>query len=69
MGALLSGSGASSGGGPPPDADKLCEEVLWRIRRIRRRIRKGYYDRPEVRARIIDSLVHSLLDETPPPPR
>ena len=40
-------------------------EALWRIRRIRRRIEKGYYDRPEVRAKIVDALLDAFLGHGP----
>ncbi len=36
-------------------------DALWRVRRTRRRIEKGYYDRPEVRAEIVDALLDAFL--------
>jgi hypothetical protein len=40
---------------------RKARETLWRVRRIRRRIEKGYYDRPEVRAEIVDALLDAFL--------
>jgi len=34
----------------------------WRILRIKRRIKAGYYNRPGVREEIIDCLLEALLD-------
>ncbi|RPJ41856.1 MAG: hypothetical protein EHM19_10945 [Candidatus Latescibacterota bacterium] len=42
-------------------ADRKARDTLWRIRRTKRRIEKGYYDRPEVRAEIVDALLDAFL--------
>ncbi len=34
----------------------------WKILRIKRRIKAGYYNRPEVRSEIIDSLLDALME-------
>ncbi len=38
------------------------EDSSWRVLRIRRRIKAGYYNRPEVRARIVESLLDALME-------
>ncbi|MBN1827074.1 MAG: hypothetical protein JW958_12520 [Candidatus Eisenbacteria bacterium] len=35
----------------------------WRVQRVRRKIARGYYDRPEVRAQIVDALLQALLED------
>ncbi|MBM3319504.1 MAG: hypothetical protein FJY73_02385 [Candidatus Eisenbacteria bacterium] len=44
---------------------RKARETLWRIRRIQRRIDKGYYDRPEIRAEIVESILDALLGNGP----
>lgn len=34
----------------------------WRMQRIKRRIEKGYYTRPEIRAEIVEALLEALSD-------
>lgn len=34
----------------------------WKILRIKRRIKAGYYNRPEIRSEIIDSLLDALME-------
>jgi len=38
------------------------ESASWRVLRIRRRIKAGYYNRPEVRAKIVESLLDALME-------
>ncbi|MFH1679829.1 MAG: hypothetical protein ABIH26_04200 [Candidatus Eisenbacteria bacterium] len=44
---------------------RKARETLWRIRRIRRRIDRGYYNRPEVRAEIVNALLDAFLGNGP----
>ena len=41
--------------------ERKLKASLWRIRRVKRRIEKGYYDRPEVRKEIVDALLDAVL--------
>lgn len=43
------------------ERDEKMRASLWRIQRIRRRIEKGYYDRPEVKAEIVEALLEAFL--------
>ena len=38
------------------------ETSAWKILRIKRRIKAGYYNRPEVRSEIVDTLLDALMD-------
>ncbi|MFH1278764.1 MAG: hypothetical protein ABIK65_10340 [Candidatus Eisenbacteria bacterium] len=47
------------------ERDENLRASLWRIQRIRRRIEKGYYDRPEVKAEIVEALLEAFLGHGP----
>ncbi|NNE08062.1 MAG: hypothetical protein HKN20_05815 [Gemmatimonadetes bacterium] len=38
------------------------ERVSWKILRVKRRIKAGYYDRPEVREDILDLLLEAFMN-------
>ena len=38
------------------------KQAAWELLRIKRRIRAGYYDRPEIREDILDVLLEALME-------
>jgi len=43
------------------ERNRKASPSQWRIRRVKRRIAKKYYDRPEVRAEIVQAILEALL--------
>jgi len=52
----------------PTFTEPVAEATVSRIEAARRRIRDGYYDRPEVRRILASRLIHRLARNRPQPP-
>ncbi len=51
-----------STGRKPPKPAPVDERASWKILRVKRRIKAGYYDRPEVREDILDLLLEAFMN-------
>jgi len=43
------------------DRERKRKASLWRMKRVKKRIEEGYYDRPDVRREIVDALLEAFL--------
>ena len=46
----------------PKKSVAVDERASWKILRVKRRIKAGYYDRPEVREDILDLLLEAFMN-------